>query len=83
MQTLLLGIAKQLVNNPDEVRVEVVEKDNLTVLQLYVAKEDIGKVIGKKGKIAQAIRTVIKAASINCEKKVAVDIMWLWKRCLL
>ncbi len=75
MQTLLLGIAKQLVNNPDEVRVEVVEKDNLTVLQLYVAKEDIGKVIGKKGKIAQAIRTVIKAASVNCEKKVAVDIM--------
>ncbi len=75
MQTLLLGIAKQLVNNPDEVRVEVVEKDTLTVLQLYVAKEDIGKVIGKKGKIAQAIRTVIKAASVNCEKKVAVDIM--------
>ena len=75
MQTLLLGIAKQLVNNPDEVRVEVVEKDTLTVLQLYVAKEEIGKVIGKKGKIAQAIRTVIKAASVNCEKKVAVDIM--------
>jgi predicted RNA-binding protein YlqC (UPF0109 family) len=75
MQTLLLGIAKQLVNNPDEVRVEVVEKETLTVLQLYVAKEDIGKVIGKKGKIAQAIRTVIKAASVNCEKKVAVDIM--------
>lgn len=75
MQTLLLGIAKQLVNNPDEVRVEVVEKDNLTVLQLYVSKDDIGKVIGKKGKIAQAIRTVIKAASVNCEKKVAVDIM--------
>ena len=75
MQTLLLGIAKQLVNNPDEVRVEVVEKETLTVLQLYVAKEDIGKVIGKKGKIAQAIRPVIKAASVNCEKKVAVDIM--------
>ena len=75
MQTLLLGIAKQLVNNPEEVRVEVVEKETLTVLQLYVAKEDIGKVIGKKGKIAQAIRTVIKAASVNCDKKVAVDIM--------
>ena len=75
MQTLLLGIAKQLVNNPDEVRVEVVEKENLTVLQLYVSKDDIGKIIGKKGKIAQAIRTVIKAASVNCDKKVAVDIM--------
>ena len=75
MQTLLLGIAKQLVNNPDEVRVEVVEKENLTVLQLYVSKDDIGKVIGKKGKIAQAIRTVIKVASVNCDKKVAVDIM--------
>lgn len=75
MQTLLLGIAKQLVNNPEEVRVEVVEKDNITVLQLYVSKDDIGKVIGKKGKIAQAIRTVIKAASVNCDKKVVVDIM--------
>ena len=75
MQELLIEIAKSLVSNPDEVKVETVEKDNLTVLQLYVAKEDIGKVIGKKGKIAQAIRTVIKAASINCDKKVAVDIM--------
>lgn len=75
MQNLLISITKKLVNNPDEVRVEVVEKENLTVLQLYVAQEDVGKIIGKKGRIAQAIRTVIKAASVDYDKKVAVDIM--------
>lgn len=75
MKELLLEIAKTLVDNPDEVQVEVVEKEHLTVLQLTVAKEDMGKVIGKKGKIAQAIRTVIKAATPPNEKKVVVDIL--------
>ena len=74
MQTLLLGIAKQLVNNPDEVRVEVVEKETLTVLQLYVAKEDIGKVIGRDGKIARSIRTIVKSASAKLNKKYIVKI---------
>lgn len=75
MKELLLEIAKTLVDNPDEVQVEVVEKEHLTVLQLTVAKEDMGKIIGKKGKIAQAIRTVIKAATPPNEKKVVVDIL--------
>ncbi|MBQ2897806.1 MAG: KH domain-containing protein [Clostridia bacterium] len=77
MQELLIEIAKSLVDNPDEVKVETVEKENLTVLRLSVAKDDMGKVIGKRGKIAQAIRTVIKAASIasNSDRKVAVDIV--------
>ena len=75
MKELLTEIAKSLVDNPDEVQVTVVEKEHLTVLQLSVAKADMGKVIGKKGKIAQAIRTVIKAASIPGDKKVVVDIL--------
>ena len=75
MSELLIEIAKSLVSNPDQIKVEVVEKENLTVYQLSVAKEDMGKVIGKKGKIAQAIRTVIKAAAVTDNKKVAVDIV--------
>ena len=75
MKELLTEIAKTLVDHPDEVNVTVVEKDRLTVLQLTVAKEDMGKVIGRKGKIAQAIRTVIKTASTPGDKKVVVDIL--------
>ncbi|MBQ7040314.1 MAG: KH domain-containing protein [Clostridia bacterium] len=75
MKELLTQIAKTLVDNPDEVQVNVVEKEHLTVLQLTVAKEDMGKVIGRKGKIAQAIRTVIKAATPPNDKKVVVDIL--------
>ncbi len=75
MKELLTEIAKTLVDHPDEVTVNVVEKEHLTVLQLSVAKEDMGKVIGKKGKIAQAIRTVIKVASLPGSKKVVVDIL--------
>ena len=75
MKELLVEIAKTLVDHPDEVNVTVVEKDRLTVLQLSVAKEDMGKVIGRKGKIAQAIRAIIKAASVSGDKKVVVDIL--------
>lgn len=75
MQELLIEIAKSLVDHPDEVKVTTVEKENLTVLQLSVSKDDMGKVIGKKGKIAQSIRTIIKAASVVSDKKVAVDII--------
>ena len=73
MQELIAEIAKSLVEYPDEVKVEIVEKENLTVYQLSVAKDDMGKVIGKKGRIAQAIRSIVKAASDG--KKVAVDIV--------
>ena len=75
MQELLKEIAKSLVDNPDEVRVETVEKENLTVLQLYVAKDDMGKVIGKRGRIAHAIRTIMKSNTVSGGKKIAVDIM--------
>lgn len=75
MKELLTEIAKSLVDDPDQVKVEVEERETLIVLQLTVAREDMGKVIGKKGRIAQAIRTVIKAATVSSKKKVVVDIL--------
>ncbi len=75
MKELLTFIAKSLVSEPDAVEVEVVEKENLTVLKLHVAEGDMGKVIGKQGRIAKAIRTVIKSAGNRVNKKVVVDIV--------
>ncbi|MCR4944261.1 MAG: KH domain-containing protein [Clostridium sp.] len=75
MKELVEIIAKSLVDNPEEVHVNEVEKENVIVLELQVAKEDTGKVIGKQGKIAKAIRTVVKAAAIKEEKKVLVEII--------
>ncbi len=75
MQELLEFIAKSMVSQPDEVTVTVQEKESVTVLQLHVAEEDMGKVIGKQGRIAKAIRAVIKAAASNENKKAVVDIV--------
>ncbi|MFZ5639720.1 MAG: KH domain-containing protein [Bacillota bacterium] len=75
MKDLLVLLAKSLVDNPDEVDVNVVENDRSLVLELKVAPDDMGKVIGKQGRIAKAIRTVIKAASAREGKKVVVDII--------
>lgn len=75
MKELLEFIAKSLVKNPDLVEVTVNEKETATVLSLHVANEDMGKVIGKQGRIAKAIRTVMKAASGNENKKIIVDII--------
>lgn len=75
MQELLEFIAKSMVTNPDAVTVTATEKENATVLELHVAEEDMGKVIGKQGRIAKAIRTVMKAAASNESKKVIVDIV--------
>ncbi len=75
MKELLEFIAKSMVNNPDAVEVSVAEKDNTTVLELHVAEDDMGKVIGKQGRIAKAIRTVMKAAASNENKKIVVDIV--------
>ena len=75
MKELLEFIAKSMVSDPEGVQVEVVEKENLTVFKLHVADDDMGKVIGKQGSIAKAIRTVMKSAG-SCEnKKVVVDII--------
>jgi len=74
LQETLLDIAKAIVDSPDEVQVTVEEDDRTITLTLTVAPDDMGMVIGRHGRIAKAIRTVIKAASVNSGKKVNVDI---------
>jgi len=75
MKDLLENIAKSLVDNPDEVSVNEVEGEKLLILELKVADEDMGKVIGKQGRIAKAIRTVMKAAAVRNNKRVVVEII--------
>ena len=75
MQELVKYIAQTLVEHPESV--EVIEKDGpeSVILELHVAPEDMGKVIGRQGRIAKAIRTIVKAASVDAEKKYVVDIL--------
>ena len=75
LQETLIDIAKAIVDSPDEVKVTQEEDENTITLTLTVAPDDMGMVIGRHGKIAKAIRTVIKAASVNSGKKVSVDIV--------
>lgn len=75
MSELVKFIAMSLVDKPDEVKVEEKEGDKATVIELSVAAEDMGKVIGKQGRIAQAIRCVVKAASVKESKKYIVEIV--------
>lgn len=74
MKELVEVIAKALVNNPDEVVVTETETDRETVLELKVAPSDMGKVIGKQGRIAKAIRSVVKVAASKEAKRVTLDI---------
>ena len=74
MKELVEIIAKSLVDAPDEVVVTETMDDDTIKIELTVAPEDMGKVIGKQGRIAMAIRTVVKAASSKEDKKVIVDI---------
>ncbi|MBO1263695.1 KH domain-containing protein [Proteiniclasticum sp. SCR006] len=75
MKELVEFIAKELVDHPEEVSVTEVDNDGSLTLELRVNAEDMGKVIGKQGKIAKAIRTVVKAASMKENKKVHVEIV--------
>ena len=75
MKELVEVIAKSLVDYPDEVQVTETENDKAVVLELKVAQSDMGKVIGKQGRIAKAIRTVVKAAASKEDRKVIVAIM--------
>ena len=74
LQETLVDIAKAIVDTPDEVQVTKEEDDKTITLTLTVAPDDMGMVIGRHGKIAKAIRTVIKAAAASCGKKVNVEI---------
>lgn len=75
MGELVEMIAKALVDNPDEVKVNEVEGTQSVIIELKVAQEDMGKIIGKQGRIAKAIRTVVKAAAIKENKRVVVEII--------
>lgn len=75
MVELVKYIAKALVDNPGEVKVNQREEEDAYVIELTVAPDDMGKVIGKQGRIAKAIRTVVKAASSKSDKKYVVDII--------
>ena len=75
MKELVEVIAKSLVDNPDEVVVTQTESGNDLLIELKVAPSDMGKVIGKQGRIAKAIRSVVKAAAAKEDKRVVVDIV--------
>lgn len=75
MKDLVEVIAKSLVDNPEEVHVNEVHGEQDLILELRVAPEDMGKVIGKQGRVAKAIRTVVKAAALNVDQKVVVEII--------
>ena len=75
MKDLLEVITKNLVDYPEKVEVKEIQEEHSLLLELHVAPEDMGKVIGKQGRIAKAIRSVVKAASSKDNKKVDVEII--------
>jgi len=75
MKALVEQMAKALVDNPDEVRVAEVEGERVSVIELSVAKEDLGKVIGKQGRTAKAMRTILTAASTKLNKRCMLEII--------
>ena len=75
MRELITMIAKALVDKPDEVEVGEVEGEQTTVIELRVAKEDLGKVIGKQGRTARALRTILSAASTKLRRRSVLEIL--------
>ena len=75
MKDLIVQIAKALVDNPEQVSVNVLEGSQATVLELAVAKEDLGKIIGKQGRTARTIRTILSAASAKQRKRAVLEIV--------
>ena len=75
LNELVTYVAKSLVSKPDEVNVRVLEGDQTTVIELRVAKDDLGKIIGRQGRTVRALRTVIAAASSNSSKRVSLELI--------
>ena len=75
LKELIEYIARSLVDNPDAVKVHEVEGEQTSVLELRVAKEDLGKVIGKQGRTARAMRTILGAASTKAQKRSVLEIL--------
>jgi predicted RNA-binding protein YlqC (UPF0109 family) len=75
MKDLISYIAQALVDNPEQVSVSEVEGNQTSVLELKVAKEDLGKVIGKQGRTARAMRTILSAASAKIKKRTVLEII--------
>jgi predicted RNA-binding protein YlqC (UPF0109 family) len=75
MKELVQYLAKSLVNNPDAVEVKETEGDTTSVVELKVAKEDLGRIIGKQGRTAKSIRTIINAAASRTNRKVVLEIV--------
>jgi len=75
MRDLILYIAKALVDNPEDVSVEEIEGNQTSVLELKVAKEDLGKVIVKQGRTARAMRTILSASSAKIKKRTVLEII--------
>jgi predicted RNA-binding protein YlqC (UPF0109 family) len=68
-------LARGLVDEPDAVRVEEIEREGATVIQLHVAKDDVGKVIGRQGRIARALRTIVRAGAARSSYRILVEIV--------
>jgi uncharacterized protein len=75
VKELLEVLAKSVVDHPEDVRVSAVEGERSLILQLHVAPDDVGKVIGKQGRIAKAIRTIVRASAVKEGKKAIVEII--------
>jgi len=75
MRELVERILKQIVDNPDEVKVQEIKSEGTTILEISTAKEDLGKVIGKKGRIANALRVIVGTAAGQRGKKAVVEIL--------
>lgn len=75
MKELMKFIAQALVDNPDLVAVDEIEGNQTSVLELKVSKEDLGKIIGKQGRTARALRTILSSASANSKKRIVLEII--------
>jgi predicted RNA-binding protein YlqC (UPF0109 family) len=75
VEELVAYLARCLVDSPDDVRVERVERDDAVILRLHVAKDDLGKVIGKQGRVARAVRTLVRASGTKRGQRVLLEIV--------